>query len=184
MSDSKDRLFLNTKQMDGVLAEMAASMARSCGQEFALVGIQSRGVPLAKSLAHHLEKINKKAPKVGIVDINLYRDDLTEVSSQPVIHNTEMGFPIQNLGLILVDDVLYTGRTVLAAIKALIAQGRPKYIKLAALIDRGWRELPIEADFVGRKVETRADEVVKVMCKEKDGKDEVWIKSHFNKRSA
>ncbi len=183
MSDIQDRLYLNTKQMDEVLSEMARSIAARCTDEFALIGIQSRGVPLAKTLAHHLEKITNKTPKVGVVDINLYRDDLTEVSTQPIIQRTEIGFSVQNIGLILVDDVLYTGRTLLAAINTLLGLGRPKYIKLATLIDRGWHELPLEADFVGRKIETRADEVVKVMCQSKDGKDEVWIKAHFNKRS-
>ena len=183
MAENKDRLFLSTQQVDAVLLDIASQIHAECTDEFALVGIRSRGVPLAKELAEKLKEKFKKNVKVGILDINLYRDDLTEVSDQPILQKTEIGFPIQSMGIILVDDVLYTGRTIRAAMDALIDYGRPRYIKLAALVDRGWRELPIEANFVGKKIKTSADEVVKVMCKEIDGKNEVWVKSHFNKRT-
>jgi len=171
---------MNAKAMDHALAQMAQKIVSDCKDNFALIGIRSRGVPLSKMIAAHIQKITKKKPKVGILDINLYRDDLSEVSSQPILQKTEIDFRIEKIGIILVDDVLYTGRTVRAAMDALLDFGRPKYIKLAALIDRGWRELPVEGNYVGKKVKTTADQVVKVLCKETDGKNEVVLKSHFS----
>lgn len=176
-----ERLLMTHQEMDETLSRMAAEIVKS-SKDFALVGIRSRGVPLANWLGKHVETFQKKAPKIGALDINLYRDDLTEVGDTPVIKKTEIPFNVNGCGIVLVDDVLYTGRTIRAALDALIDFGRPKFIRLAVLVDRGWRELPVQADYVGRKIETAADEVVKVMVKEFDGKNEVVIKKNFSKR--
>ena len=178
---AEERLLMTEREMDQTLAEMAAAIVKD-SDNFALVGIRSRGVPLANWLGKHIESISKKTPKIGALDINLYRDDLSEVATQPVIHKTEIPFKIDGTGIILVDDVLYTGRTIRCAMDALIDFGRPKFIRLAVLVDRGWRELPVQGDYVGKKIETTANEVVKVMMKEMDGKNEVVIKQNFSHR--
>ncbi|HWP96157.1 MAG TPA: bifunctional pyr operon transcriptional regulator/uracil phosphoribosyltransferase PyrR [Syntrophomonadaceae bacterium] len=144
-------------------------------EEVALVGIRRRGGPLATRLARRIEEIEGIKVPVGILDITLYRDDLTTLSAQPLVHRTEVGFNINDLAIVLVDDVLYTGRTVRAALDALIDLGRPKCIQLAVLVDRGHRELPIKADFVGKNVPTAKHEIISVMVEELDGKDEVLI---------
>ncbi len=140
-----------------------------------LVGIRNRGVYLAHRLAECIEKIENQEVPVGTLDITLYRDDLTLIAAQPVVHKTEIAFTIQDKNLVLVDDVLYTGRTVRAALDALIDFGRPKSIQLAVLVDRGHRELPVRADYVGKNVPTSANETVEVRLREVDGKDEVVI---------
>lgn len=141
----------------------------------AIIGIRNRGAYLAERVAAYIEKIEKVKVPVGILDITLYRDDLTTVSEQPVVHKTEIEFDISDKKIILVDDVLYTGRTVRSALDALIDFGRPRYIQLAVLIDRGHRELPIRADFIGKNVPTALRETVQVRLKEVDGKEEVAI---------
>ncbi|MBU3934007.1 MAG: bifunctional pyr operon transcriptional regulator/uracil phosphoribosyltransferase PyrR [Candidatus Omnitrophica bacterium] len=143
--------------------------------ELAIVGIRNRGAYLAERVAAYIEKIEMVKVPVGILDITLYRDDLTKVSEQPVVHKTEIDFDITGKKIILVDDVLYTGRTIRCALDALIDFGRPRYIRLAVLIDRGHRELPIRADFIGKNVPTSLRETVQVRIKEVDGKDEVLI---------
>ena len=144
-------------------------------EDLCIVGIRNRGAYLADRLADCIEKIeNKKAP-VGILDITLYRDDLTSIAAQPVVRKTEISFDINDKRVILVDDVLYTGRTIRAALDALIDFGRPKVIQLAVLIDRGHRELPIRADFAGKNIPTSQNESIEVRLKEVDGKDEVVI---------
>ncbi|HEX3047758.1 MAG TPA: bifunctional pyr operon transcriptional regulator/uracil phosphoribosyltransferase PyrR [Bacillota bacterium] len=140
-----------------------------------LVGIRSRGVPLANRLAEFIKEHEGVSIPVGILDITFYRDDLSLVSSQPVLHRTEIPVNITNQKIILVDDVLFTGRTVRAALDALIDLGRPASIQLAVLIDRGHRELPIRADFVGKNVPTAKREVVQVKLREIDGEDKVLI---------
>lgn len=179
MAESK--LLMTEVQMDQAFEAIARKVAAN-GGEVALIGIRSRGVPLAQWLAKHVESLMKKMPKLGALDINLYRDDLSEVGEHPVIRETDIPFKIEGTGIVLVDDVLYTGRTIRAAMDAIVDFGRPKYVKLAVLVDRGWRELPIQADYVGKKIETAADEVVKVMVKELDGKNEVVLKKEFSKR--
>ncbi len=144
-------------------------------KEIILIGIRTRGVPLAERIAEKIMKIEKNKPPIGIVDITLYRDDLTTIAASPLVRKTEIPFNITGKCVILVDDVLYTGRTVRAAMDALIDFGRPKKIQLAVLIDRGHRELPIQADFVGKKIPTSIDEVVDVLFKETDGIDGVYI---------
>ncbi len=142
----------------------------------ALIGIQTRGVILAQRLQKNIEAISKHVVPMGILDINLYRDDLTKVSEQPVIRKTEISFDLDNKIIVLVDDVLYTGRTVRSALDALVDFGRPKRIELAVLIDRGHRELPIRADFVGKNIPTREDEIVHVYLNETDATEEVVVK--------
>lgn len=178
---AETKLLMTEQEMDTAFAAMAKKVVAN-GGEVALIGIRSRGVPLAHWLAKHLETLTQKAPKLGALDINLYRDDLSEVGEHPIIRETDIPFKIEGTGIVLVDDVLYTGRTIRAAMDAIIDYGRPKYIKLAVLVDRGWRELPIQADYVGKEVSTTADEVVKVMVKELDGKNEVVLKKEFSKR--
>jgi pyrimidine operon attenuation protein / uracil phosphoribosyltransferase len=143
----------------------------------ALVGIRARGVPIAARLAAHLRDLAGADVPTGALDITLYRDDLMRhaVGPQPVIRRTEIPFSIDDRLILLVDDVLYTGRTIRAALDALIDFGRPRAVMLAVLIDRGHRELPIHADVIGKTVPTDADEVIKVRMAELDGEDEVLI---------
>jgi pyrimidine operon attenuation protein/uracil phosphoribosyltransferase len=145
--------------------------------ELALVGIRARGVPLAKRLAHNIHSIAGHEIPTGALDITLYRDDLMRhpVGPQPVVRKTEIPFSIDDRRILLVDDVLYTGRTIRAALDALIDFGRPKSIQLVVLVDRGHRELPIKADYVGKNLPTSARESVQVRLAEIDGRDEVTI---------
>ncbi len=140
-----------------------------------LVGIRRRGGPLADRLAAKIEAIEGVRPPVGVLDITLYRDDLTTLANQPQVHRTEVFFEITGKNIVLVDDVIYTGRTVRAALDALIDLGRPRRIQLAVLIDRGHRELPIKPDFVGKNVPTSRTEVVSVLVDEIDGQNRVVI---------
>ena len=141
-----------------------------------LVGIRTRGVPLAKRLATRLESIDGTLPPTGMLDINLYRDDLSLIGPNPVLRRTEIPFQVDGACIVLVDDVLFTGRTIRAAMDGLMDLGRPTMIQLAVLVDRGHRELPIRADFVGKNVPTARHELVEVLLDETDeGEDEVLI---------
>jgi len=144
-------------------------------EDLVLIGIQRRGVPLAKMIAKKIHEVEGKNVEVGILDITFYRDDLSMLSEHPVINGTEINFPITNKKVVLVDDVLYTGRTARAAIDALMDIGRPSKIQLAILIDRGHRELPIRADYVGKNVPTSRSEIVHVKLTEFDGVNKVTI---------
>jgi len=144
-------------------------------EDIAIIGIKNRGAYLGQRLAVKIEQIFGRKPNIGALDITLYRDDLTQASEQPVVHATEIGFDIDDKKIILVDDVLFTGRTIRCALDALIDFGRPAKIQLAVLIDRGHRELPIKADYVGKNIPTSLKEVVEVRLKEADGKDEVVL---------
>ncbi len=163
--------------MARVLARMAREVVEASGgvDGFALVGIRTRGVPLARRLALEIEKAEGVRVPVGVLDITLYRDDLTTVASSPVLKRTDISFPVETKTIVLCDDVLYTGRTVRAAIDAILDFGRPRRILLAVLVDRGRRELPIEAQLVGKKVSTSATEVISVTFRETDGEDDVWL---------
>ncbi len=141
----------------------------------ALVGVRSRGVPLARRLARLLEEAAGSEPAVGAIDISLYRDDFTSLAAQPITKGTDILFSLDGRTVVLVDDVLYTGRTVRAALDELIDFGRPARIELAVLVDRGHRELPIRADYVGRTLATARDEAVQVLVREEDGRDEVLL---------
>ena len=140
-----------------------------------LVGVQTRGVPLARRLAARLGAIEGVAPPVGVLDINLYRDDLSRIADHPILKRTEIPYDLDDAVVILVDDVLFTGRTVRAALDALMDLGRPRQIQLAVLVDRGHRELPVRADFVGKNLPTAETERVDVLLTETDGEDEVVI---------
>lgn len=149
-------------------------------RDLAVVGIRTRGYFLAKRIAVSIDRIDGTRLSVGALDITLYRDDLSLVSEQPVMHGTEIDFDIETKNVILVDDVLYTGRTIRCALDALIDFGRPKTIQLAILIDRGHRELPIRADYVGKNLPTSQKEVVQVRLEEIDGEDSVFIEELGN----
>ncbi len=140
-----------------------------------LVGIQRRGVPLARRVADAIHEHEGAVVPVGALDITFYRDDLSLVAQQPIVKGTDIGFDLNGKTIVLVDDVLYTGRTIRAAMDALIDYGRPQAIRLAVLVDRGHRELPIRADHVGKNVPTSYDEVIRVHVGEIDGVDEVVI---------
>jgi len=144
--------------------------------DIVLVGIRSRGVPLAERVAAAIENIEGKRPPVGVLDITLYRDDLSILSYQPIVRPTTMPVDIDNKIIVLVDDVLYTGRTIRSALNAIIDMGRPKSIQLAVLIDRGHRELPIRADYVGKNVPTSSKESVNVKVVEIDDTDQVVLR--------
>lgn len=145
-------------------------------QDLVIIGVRSRGVPLSKRLNEMIEQIEGAKVPIGIIDITLYRDDLSSLAEQPVLNKTEIEFDLKSKKVVLVDDVLYTGRTVRAALDALADLGRAKSIQLAVLIDRGHRELPIRADYIGKNVPTSKNEVISVMLKETDGTDGVIIK--------
>jgi len=140
-----------------------------------LIGIQTRGVFLAERIKSRIKDIEGIDIPIGKIDITLYRDDWTRISSHPVVKTTNILFSVDKKQIILVDDVLFTGRTIRAAMDALIDFGRPDRIELAVLVDRGYRELPIQANYVGKFVETRRSETVNVMLKEHDGEDKVVI---------
>lgn len=144
-------------------------------EDLCIIGIRTRGAFLAERLATCIKKIDNAKVPVGILDITLYRDDLSLISEQPVVRQTQIDFDISDKKIILVDDVLYTGRTVRAAIDALMDFGRPKEIQLAVLVDRGHRELPIRADFAGKNIPTSKNEIIEVRLQEEDKIDEVVI---------
>ncbi|MBO6292178.1 MAG: bifunctional pyr operon transcriptional regulator/uracil phosphoribosyltransferase PyrR [Selenomonas sp.] len=148
-------------------------------ENIVLVGIRTRGVPIAERLAEAIEKIEGERPPVGVLDITLYRDDLSTLDYQPVVRTTELPVDISGKIVVLVDDVLYTGRTIRAALDAVIDMGRPTTIQLAVLIDRGHRELPIRADFVGKNVPTSSHEVVSVQLESVDGAEKVVIREQM-----
>jgi pyrimidine operon attenuation protein/uracil phosphoribosyltransferase len=143
--------------------------------KLAFIGIRRRGVPLAQRLALKIASLESREIPVGILDINLYRDDLTTVGVQPVVNATEIHFPVTGKDIVLFDDVLYTGRTIRAALDALFDHGRPARVQLCVLIDRGHRELPIEARYVGRMVQTTQQEIIEVKFDEIDGTEKVLL---------
>jgi len=143
--------------------------------DLAFVGIRRRGVPLAERLAKIIQRIEKKPVPVGTLDITLYRDDLTTLGPKPVVQKTELEFPVAGKSVVLVDDVLYTGRTTRGALDALFRGGRPKRVQLCVLIDRGHRELPIEAAFVGRMVQTTDNQIIEVKLREVDNAEKVLL---------
>ncbi len=144
-------------------------------KDLVIVGVRTRGAYLAERLAGLIGEIDGTTPPVGILDITLYRDDLSSIAQQPVVHKTEMDFDIEDKKVVLVDDVLYTGRTVRAALDEIIDFGRPQFIQLAVLVDRGHRELPIRADYVGKNIPTSTKETVEVRLAESEGVDEVVV---------
>ena len=145
-------------------------------EDVILIGVKTRGVPIANRIATRIEQIEGHKVATGEMDFTLYRDDLKEIQEEPVINSTNIGTDINDKIVVLVDDVLYTGRTVRSALNALMDIGRPKSIQLAVLVDRGHRELPIRADYVGKNVPTSKQEIISVELLEVDGNDSVKIK--------
>jgi pyrimidine operon attenuation protein/uracil phosphoribosyltransferase len=168
---------MSASEIDRTLVRLAHEIIeKSPGLEkLAFVGVKRRGVPLAQRLAKKVQQIDGRKIPVGILDMNLYRDDLSTVGPRPVLNSTEIGFDITGIDLVLVDDVLYTGRTTRASLDALFDQGRPRRIQLCVLIDRGHRELPIEARFVGKYVDTADHEIIEVKLEEVDGQEKVLL---------
>ncbi len=177
MSLSPTSVVMDAEKMARTLSRMAHEILERnpSSEDLALVGIRTRGVPLARRLAARIEQFGGPQVPVGILDITLYRDDLTAISDHPVLRKTEIPFQIDGRNVVLVDDVLYTGRTVRAALDGIIDLGRPRRIQLAALIDRGHRELPIRPDYVGKNLPTAPDDFVQVRLQEEDGVDEVRV---------
>jgi pyrimidine operon attenuation protein/uracil phosphoribosyltransferase len=169
---------LSAKEINVVIDRMAEQLAAGCpaGQPVAIVGIRTRGVALAERLKTRLEKRLGREIPLGWLDITLYRDDLHELTANPVVRQTKLDFDPTDLCIILVDDVLFTGRTVRAALNALYDYGRPKAVRLAVLVDRGHRELPIAADVAGLRVETERDQIVDVLLSEMDHEDRVVLR--------
>ncbi len=169
-------ILLDAVGVDEALGRISLEILdKHVGKEPVLVGIHTRGVYLARRLQEKMEQLKGFSAPLGSVDINLYRDDWTRISQQPVLQATDIPFSIDERDVILVDDVLYTGRTVRAAMDALIDFGRPDRIELAVLVDRGHRELPIQADYVGTVVKTSRSQRVNVLAVEKDGRDQVIL---------
>jgi pyrimidine operon attenuation protein / uracil phosphoribosyltransferase len=167
---------MKSDEVTATLERMADEILEAnAGRPVVLLGIHRRGVPMARRMAKRMAEKTNRNPQFGILDINLYRDDLTKVAFQPVVHKTEVPSDIDDHDIILVDDVLYTGRTVRAALDALCDFGRMRSIQLAVFIDRGHREMPIEANFVGKKIKTKDNEVVEVKLTEIDGEDAVFV---------
>ncbi len=172
-----DRTILDREAMRAAIRRMAAEIvAGNAGvDDLFLVGIRTRGVSLAEALADEIERTEGKRPTMGVLDITLYRDDLSTIGPQPVLRETRLDDPVDDRVLVLCDDVLFSGRTVRAALGALIDYGRPRRVELAVLVDRGLRELPIQADFVGERIETTPDEQVEVHFPSVDGDEKVEI---------
>ena len=177
-------IIMDAREIDRALSRIAHEIVeRNHGtNNLALVGIRTRGVPLAEALQNKIKEFEGveiptegSRPPEGMIDITLYRDDLSRIAPNPLIQATELDFEIETKVVVLVDDVLFTGRTIRAALDAVIDYGRPRAIELAVLIDRGHREFPIRADFVGKNVPTSLREVIKVQCREIDGEDSVLM---------
>ena len=168
---------MSASEIERTLVRLAHEISEknNGAKDLGLVGIRRRGVPLANRLAEIIGRIDKSKVPVGTLDITLYRDDLSTVGPKPVVQKTDIGFSIADKNIILVDDVLYTGRTARAAMDALFRQGRPRQVQLCVLIDRGHRELPVEATFVGRKVQTSLQEIVEVKLREIDDVEKVLL---------
>jgi pyrimidine operon attenuation protein / uracil phosphoribosyltransferase len=168
---------MSASEIDRTLVRLAHEVLEKTKDpdKLAFIGIRRRGVPLAQRLSAKIEALEKRRIPVGILDINLYRDDLSTVGPKPQINDTHIDFSVAGLQIILMDDVLYTGRTIRAALDALFDQGRPAVVQLLVLIDRGHRELPIEAQYVGRNVQTSDSEIIEVKFQEIDGMEKVLL---------
>ena len=168
---------MSASEIDRTLVRLAHEILEKTQdlKRLAFIGIRRRGVPMAVRLADKIKELEKLVVPVGFLDINLYRDDLSTVSEKPVHSATEITFPVTGKDIILMDDVLYTGRTIRAALDALFDKGRPARVQLLVLIDRGWRELPIEAKYVGRMIQTSANEIVEVKFQEVDQVEKVML---------
>ncbi len=168
---------MSASEIDRTLVRLAHEILEKTKDlsKLVFIGIRRRGVPLAQRLAAKIEALEKRKIPVGVLDITLYRDDLSTVADKPVVNDTEIPFPVAGMDIVLMDDVLYTGRTVRAAMDALFDHGRPARIQLLALIDRGHRELPIAARYVGRMVQTSDREIIEVKFQEIDQLEKVML---------
>lgn len=168
---------MSATEIDRTVQRLAHEIAEKSGgtSNLALIGVRRRGVPLAKRIAQAMRGIDKVEVPVGTLDITLYRDDLSKVAAQPVLQSSDIPFQVDDKDLVVVDDVLYTGRTIRAAMNGLFDLGRPKRVRLCVLIDRGHRELPIEATFIGRTVQTSDAEIVEVRLSEIDKEERVML---------
>lgn len=177
MRTAEKAQLMTATEIDRTLQRLAHEIVEKSGgtEDVILVGIRRRGVPLSQRLAAVIQGFSGKEVPVGSLDITLYRDDLSTIATQPVVHASEIPFSVDDKVLILVDDVLYTGRTIRAAMNGLFDLGRPRRIQLCALIDRGHRELPIEATFVGRHVQTTDREIIEVRLNEVDREERVMM---------
>ena len=168
---------MTATEIDRTVQRLAHEIVEKSGgtSNLALIGIRRRGVPLAKRIAQAMRGIDGVDVPVGILDITLYRDDLSKVAAQPVLQSSDIPFPVDDKDLVLVDDVLFTGRTIRAAMNGLFDLGRPKRVSLCVLIDRGHREMPIEAQYIGRSVQTSDTEIVEVRLSEIDNEERVVL---------
>lgn len=168
---------MSSSEIDRTLVRLAHEILERSDDltNLGFIGIRRRGVPMAQRLAAKIESLEEHKIPTGILDINLYRDDLTTVGAAPVVNATDIPFEVTGRDIILMDDVLYTGRTIRAALDALFDHGRPARVKLCVMIDRGHRELPIAAEFVGRTVQTTAHEIIEVKFQEVDGMEKVLL---------
>jgi pyrimidine operon attenuation protein/uracil phosphoribosyltransferase len=171
------RQLLSAEEIDRTLQRVAHEIVEktSGASDLALIGVRRRGVPLSERLAQMIRSFAHVEVPVGTLDITLYRDDLSTIGPQPVVQSTHIDFPVDDRDLVIVDDVLYTGRTTRAAMNGLFDLGRPRRIMLCVLMDRGHRELPVEATFIGRTVDTTDTEIVEVRLREIDGKERVVL---------
>ncbi|MCM8831866.1 MAG: bifunctional pyr operon transcriptional regulator/uracil phosphoribosyltransferase PyrR [Candidatus Omnitrophica bacterium] len=176
---------LNKEEINTILYRLTEEILNSNHDinKLALIGIQTRGVYLAKRIYNIIKEKRGIEVPLGILDITLYRDDLTTIGTNPIIKATQIDFDINDKIIILVDDVLFTGRTVRAALDEIIDFGRPEKVQLVVLIDRGHRELPIKADFVGKTITTKKSQIVQLFLEEVDGKDEVMVSEIINEES-
>ena len=172
----KGRL-MSASEIERTLVRLAHEIVEknNGGENLGLIGIKRRGIPLAQRLASMIEKIEKHPIDTGVLDISFYRDDLSTSGPRPTVKPGTIGFDVTGRDIILVDDVLYTGRTIRAALDALFDQGRPRSVQLLALIDRGHRELPIEATYTGRTIPTSSREIIEVKLNEVDGQEQVLL---------
>jgi pyrimidine operon attenuation protein/uracil phosphoribosyltransferase len=177
---------MSASEIDRTLVRLAHEILERTEDldKLAFIGIRRRGVPLAQRLAQKIEALEKRKVPVGILDINLYRDDLSTVSHAPVVNSTDIPFSVVGKDIILMDDVLYTGRTIRAALDALFDQGRAARVQLLVLIDRGHRELPISARYIGRTVQTTANEIIEVKFQEIDGVEKVLLVERIAEQNA
>jgi pyrimidine operon attenuation protein/uracil phosphoribosyltransferase len=173
---------MSTSEIDRTLVRLAHEIVErnNGGKDLVFVGIRRRGVPLAERLARKVSEIEKTAPPVGMLDITFHRDDLSTAGEKPVVQPSHLPFSVEGKTVVLVDDVLYTGRTTRAALDALVDHGRPRRVELCVLIDRGHRELPIQANYVGRVVQTTEREVIEVRLHEVDNQDRVVLSERLS----
>lgn len=177
----KRKTLLDAPGIQRTLGRLALEIAerQHGGKGVVLIGIHRRGVPLARRIAHKLEEVEKIKVPMGTLDINLYRDDFSSTGVAPVLRGTQVDFSIEGQTVVLVDDVLFTGRTIRAALDALVDLGRPARVQLAVLVDRGHRELPIQADYVGLSLSTRREDHVELHLKEIDGDDALLLETQI-----